>query len=114
MPIGIPSQFPISFSKEAPMPLTLNVGVSKKIGQPDYSSLGASCHVEVELDAGLLAGEPELFQQRVRQAYAACCQAVNDELARHQPVPQQSNGNSNGDGRSNGHASGTNGAGANG
>ena len=94
------------------MPLTLNVGVSKKIGQPDYGSLGASCHVEVELDAGLLSGEPDLFQQRVRQAYAACCQAVNDELARHQPGAQQSNGN--GDGRRNGHASGTNGAGANG
>ena len=78
------------------MPLTLNVGVSKKIGQPDYGSLGASCHVEVELDAGLLSGEPELFQQRVRQAYAACCQAVNDELAWHQNGSVQNNGSSNG------------------
>ena len=94
------------------MPLTLNVGVSKKIGQPDYGSLGASCHVEVELDAGLLCGDSELLQQRVRQAYAACGQAVNDELARHQHGPTQVN--STPGSRSNGHAGNTNGANANG
>jgi hypothetical protein len=32
------------------MPLRLHVGLTKKIGQPDYGSLGASCSVEVELD----------------------------------------------------------------
>ncbi len=94
------------------MPLTLNVGVSKKIGQPDYGSLGASCNVEVELDAGLLSGDQEQFQQRVRQAYAACSQAVNDELARHQHGPTQVNSTTNG--RGNGRAGNTSGANANG
>ena len=37
------------------MPLTLNVGLSKKIGQPDYGSLGASRNVQVELDGGIMA-----------------------------------------------------------
>ena len=29
-----------------PMPLRLNVGLSKKVGLPDYGSLEASCHVD--------------------------------------------------------------------
>ncbi len=66
------------------MPLKLNVGLSKKIGQPDYGSLGASCHVEVELDQSLVFDDLDGFQERVTRAYAACRQAVLDELARHQ------------------------------
>lgn len=65
------------------MPLRLNVGVSKKLGLPSYSSIGASCNLEVELEASLLrdlAG----FHAEVRDAFVAAQQAVNDELARLQ------------------------------
>ena len=64
------------------MPLRLNVGLSKKVGMPDYGSLGASCHVEVELDQSLVFDDVETLQERITHAYAACRQAVTDELAR--------------------------------
>ena len=62
----------------------LNVGVSRKLGLPEYSSAGASCHLELELPEGLLQADLEEFQHRVRDAYVAAHQAVNDELARLQ------------------------------
>jgi hypothetical protein len=66
------------------MPLKLNVGVSKKVGLPEYSSAGATCNIEVELDSRLLESDLDGFHARVRDAYVACQQAVNDELARLQ------------------------------
>ena len=65
------------------MSLTLNVGVSKKIGLPEYCSVGATCNLEIELDSGLLDNLSG-FHERVRDAYVACHQAVDDELARLQ------------------------------
>ena len=63
--------------------LKLNVGLSKKLGLPDYGSLGASCHVEIELDQSLIAGDPDGFQERVRRTFAVCSAAVDDELDHH-------------------------------
>ena len=68
------------------MPLKLNVGLSRKIGLPNYSSLGASCHLELELDSALLQSDKATFQQHVRHAFSACQQAVQEQLARHDSV----------------------------
>jgi hypothetical protein len=84
------------------MPLTLNVGVSRKIGQPDYGSLGANCHVEVELDTALLREDLDAFHRHVRNAFLQCRQAVDDELTQAQQG-ESSNGHRNG------HHNGTNG-----
>jgi len=65
------------------MPVTINVGYSEKLGQPDFESIGASCHIECELDGRLVFESPEAFQEKVRELYAACSQATKDELARH-------------------------------
>ncbi len=101
------------------MPMTISVGLSKKIGLPDYGSLGATCNVSIEADHNLLERDLEGFHQRVKNAFAACRQAVQDELARNQRTEPAANS------QGNGHASdhpvssspvsgGTNGNGANG
>ena len=86
------------------MPLKLNVGVSRKVGLPDYGSVGASCNLEMELDSALLERDLDGFHARVRDAFVAARQAVQDELARvqapvelAQPAPRApTNGNGNG------------------
>ena len=98
------------------MPMKLNVGLCRKIGQPDYGSLGATCNVEVELSGSLLQEDLEGFHRQVRAAYDACRQAVANELARNQsndastnraqantqPPPESTGGQQNGNGHSNG------------
>ena len=97
------------------MPMKVSIGLSKKVGLPDYGSLGASCNVEVELDGALLQTDVEKFQQHVKRAYQACAQAVNEELARsHGPSTngngappangQSANGNGHPTSNGNGHA----------
>lgn len=64
------------------MPFTMNLGLSKKVGLPDYGSLGASCHVELEIDGESLSHDPKQFHEQARAVYAACSRAIEDELAR--------------------------------
>jgi hypothetical protein len=65
------------------MPMRLNVGVSKKLGLPAYSSVGASCNLDLEIENGLLR-DPTGFRDQVRDAFDAAQKAVDDELARLQ------------------------------
>jgi hypothetical protein len=79
------------------MPLKLNVGYSKKIGQPDYGSLGASCNIEVELDQYLVFHDLDGLHAKIKQVFVAARQAVQDELHRNEsgtPATSPQNGNS--------------------
>lgn len=66
------------------MPLRLCVGLSQKVGLPDYGSLGASCQLEVELDPSLAFNDTSTLQQRICHLHGICRQAVQEELARRQ------------------------------
>ena len=46
------------------MPLKLTAGVSRKLGLPGYSSVGAICHVELELDSDCSRRRPTPFAAR--------------------------------------------------
>ena len=43
------------------MPMKLNLGVSHKVGLPDYGSVGASCNLGLELDSDLLDRDLDAF-----------------------------------------------------
>lgn len=64
------------------MAAKLSVGLQKKVGLPNYGSLGASCHVEFEVDPAWIDADPERFRRKVHQAYDACHQAVQERLRR--------------------------------
>lgn len=111
------------------MPMKLSVGLSRKLGLPDYSSIGANSQLELELDQSLFQGDLEGFRQQIRQMYSACTEAIHEELARQlgsssaaaalaRPAAAASaphtslNGNGNGNGHAaeghgNGHAAAT-------
>jgi hypothetical protein len=61
--------------------------------------------VEVELDGQLIQHDLEAFHRHVRQAYTACRQAVQEELARQDAGDTRVPG-SNGAGHANGYSNG--------
>jgi len=63
------------------MAVKLSVGLQRKVVLPEFGSLGASCHVEFEIDRSLLEHDLNGFHQKVSDAFVACRQAVQDQLA---------------------------------
>jgi len=66
------------------MAIKINVGVSKKIGLPDYGSAGSHCNIEIEADNSIL-DNLDLFLRRVNDAYEMARQSVDAELDHHRP-----------------------------
>ena len=62
-----------------PIMIRLNAGVSRKVGQPNYGSRGASVNVELELES-TAAQDPQLLHDRIRRLFALARDAVNEEL----------------------------------
>jgi hypothetical protein len=61
------------------MPLIAHVGLSRKVGEPNYGSRGASVQLEVELDSGVIDA-PDRLRERIRQLFQLTRAAVEEEL----------------------------------
>ena len=67
------------------MPLKLNVGLSKKVGEANYGSRGAIVNFDVEIEASLIQ-EPEQLREKIRYLFGLAKTAVEEEL-NGQPKP---------------------------
>ena len=61
------------------MPLKLNIGLSRKVGEPNYSSRGASVNLELELESGLLSNPPRL-QEQIKHLFGIVKVSLAEEL----------------------------------
>lgn len=59
--------------------IKINVGFSRKVGEANYGSRGASANLELEIDSSL-AGEPDRLRDKVRQAFVLVKASVDEEL----------------------------------
>jgi hypothetical protein len=77
--------------------LKLNVGLTKKVGEPNYGSRGASVNLELELDSGLV-GDPERLKDRIRQLFILAKASVDEELSGN-TTPASNGHTANGNGQ---------------
>jgi hypothetical protein len=76
------------------MAVKVSCGLQKKIGQPDYGSLGASCQVEFEIDISLIESNLDAFHQKIGNAFLACQSSVEQQLDKHKVNGAKLNGRS--------------------
>jgi hypothetical protein len=61
------------------MPLKLNIGLSRKVGEPNYGSRGASVNLELELESGLLSN-PTRLQEQIKHLFGMVKVSLAEEL----------------------------------
>lgn len=88
------------------MPLKLNVGLSRKVGDANYGSRGASVNLEMELESALV-GEPAKLKERIRQLFDVVRSSLTEELngnGKQTPANGENGSTDNGHPQANGHA----------
>lgn len=60
--------------------LKLNAGFSRKVGEPNFGSRGASVNLELELDSNLIR-DSEALCSHIRNLFELARQSVDEELA---------------------------------
>jgi len=61
------------------MPLKLNIGLSRKVGEANYGSRGASVNVEIEVDSSLVS-EPAKLHEKIRNVFGLVRASVAEGL----------------------------------
>jgi hypothetical protein len=82
--------------------IKLNAGVSRKVGEPNYGSRGASVNVELELESSVVNDTDALYE-KIRRLFALAKHSVDEELGISTPAPGNDGGpssTSNGETRS--------------
>jgi hypothetical protein len=69
--------------------LKLNAGFSRKVGEPNYGSRGASVNVELELESNLV-GDPDGLTARIKSLFDLARRSVDEELNNHQAQAEPS------------------------
>lgn len=82
------------------MPLKLNIGLSKKLGEANYGSRGASVNLELELESALVS-EPAKLREKITQAFNLVRSSLAEELNGNghngqENVPPANHANGNG------------------
>ena len=69
------------------MPLKLSIFSSRKVGEPNYGSRGATVGLEMEVDSSLV-DNPRQLHERIQSLFRRAKQAVDLELASPPPARQ--------------------------
>jgi hypothetical protein len=73
------------------MSINVSVGFSRKVGEPNYGSRGASVHLEMELDRAAL-DDSERLRTEIEAIFERARNAVERELERHASRPSDCDG----------------------
>ena len=68
--------------------IKLNAGFSRKVGEANYGSRGASVNLELELESGAI-DTPEKMHERIRALFSLARKAVDEELRNGSPQPDK-------------------------
>ena len=72
------------------MPLKLNIAMSRKIGEPNYGSRGATVGLEMEVDSSLV-DQPRQLHERIARLFRLAKQSVDRELGTSDPGRRRAN-----------------------
>ena len=61
------------------MPVQVNIGLNRKVGEPNYGSRGASVHLQVELDSAVV-DEPDRLRTQIHRLFALARRSLEEEL----------------------------------